>query len=82
MDSKRLERIEEKIDETNEKLSSIDKTLVAQHASLNEHMRRTELLEDAMKPITIHVAMVNGVVKFLKFLAALTALVELYRFFK
>jgi NurA-like 5'-3' nuclease len=51
MSDERLLRIEDKIDRISDKISSIDVTLVSQHESLKEHMRRTELLEKAVEPI-------------------------------
>lgn len=59
-DDRRLERIEKKLDDQNDHLSSIDKTLVAQHESLKEHIKRTALLEADIKPIRRHVYMVQG----------------------
>lgn len=65
MDDKRLERIEQKLDDSNDHLVSIDITLAAQHVSLKEHVRRTRLLEEAIVPIKKHVNMVEGAVKLL-----------------
>lgn len=67
-DDQRFSRLENKLDKLSEKLSSIDKTLVAQHESLKEHIRRTELLEKDMEPIKKHVIMIQGGVKFLAIL--------------
>jgi len=58
-----LTRIEKKLDRLDERLGSIDKTLVAQHVSLEEHIRRTEILESKVEPIEKHVAMINGALK-------------------
>lgn len=82
MDDKRLERIEQKLDDTNEHLASIDKTLTAQHVSIDYHIKRTDLVEDRLEPLEKHVAEVSGVVKFIKLLTGLAALVEIYRMFK
>lgn len=79
MDDKRLERVEDKIDALNAHLSSIDSTLAAQHVSLAEHIKRTSILEEEMKPVKEHVAMVHGV---LKFIGLLTGLGTLYGLFK
>ncbi len=76
-DDKRLERIEQKLDATNTHLSSIDITLAGQAVSLAEHIRRTSLLEDDMKPVKKHVDMVNGA---LKFIGALSILIAVYEF--
>lgn len=76
MDDKRLERIETKLDDTNEHLASIDVTLASQHVSLKHHIRRTELLEKELAPIKRHVDMVNGALKLLGILASILAITE------
>ena len=40
-----IDRVEDKISATDNKIDSIDKTMVMQERNLEEHMRRTELLE-------------------------------------
>lgn len=75
-DDKRLERIEKKIDDSNEHLSSIDITLAEQHISLREHVRRTNLLEQEIRPIKVHVSRVEGALKLLAIMASLIALIE------
>lgn len=72
----KLERIECKIDKVVDHLGSIDVTLAAQHASLKEHIRRTELLEQEVAPIKTHVNMISGGLKLIGLLAALGAGVE------
>ena len=59
------ERVFKQLDRIEERLDRIDVTLARNTASLEEHMRRTALLEQEVKPIKAHVAMVNGVFKFL-----------------
>lgn len=39
-----------KLDKLDERLDSIDKTLVIQAEQLKEHMRRTEILENTVEP--------------------------------
>ncbi len=74
MDDKRLERIEDKIDKVRDHLGSIDSTLAAQHVSLEDHIRRTALLEAELKPIKKHVDMVNGAMKFLAAIALILSI--------
>jgi len=71
-----IDRIETKVDKVVEHVSSIDVTLAVNTNSLIEHMRRTAILENEMKPVKDHVSMVNGVFKFIMLLAALGAGVE------
>lgn len=63
MDDKRLERIEDKIDALSTHLGSIDITLAKQNVTLEDHVRRTTLLEKALIPIRRHIDMVSGALK-------------------
>ena len=78
-DDKRLERIENKIDHIGEKIVSLDITSAKQQTSLDEHIRRTELLENEVRPLKKHVDMVNGG---LKLLGVLIIVFELYQVLK
>lgn len=62
-------RIESKIDKLDDRLVSIDRTLVQQQVLLDEHIRRTNLLEAEIKPIKRHVDMVTGAMKMIGLLA-------------
>ena len=62
-----------------DRLSKIDSTLAAQHESLRDHIRRTELLEEQVKPIHEHVHELKGVIKFFKFVGILAAIAEAAR---
>ena len=59
-----LPRLESKIDKVVTEISEINVTLAKQAVSLEEHIRRTNLLERKLEPVEKHVAMVNGIVKF------------------
>lgn len=61
----RIIRIEDKIDKLGSHLGSIDVTLAAQHESLRDHIRRTQLLEGTIEPLKKHVEQVSGALKFL-----------------
>lgn len=65
----KLNRIEDKIDKISDSIGSINITLAKQHQSLDEHMRRTELLEKIVEPIEKHVIMINGIIKLIVLLA-------------
>lgn len=67
----RIIRIENKIDTMADHVSSINITLAAQHESLKDHMRRTEILEETIKPITKHDHMVLGAVKLILLVTAI-----------
>ncbi len=55
----RLDKLDSKLDKLDEKLDMVDKTLVRNTESLEQHMARTEALEDYVKtelaPIKSHV---------------------------
>jgi hypothetical protein len=51
MDDKRLERIEDKLDKITDTLSQHSAIHARNTTSLEDHIRRTELLEEALKPI-------------------------------
>ncbi len=76
-----LSRFEGKLDAIGTHLASVDITLAKQNVTLEEHVRRTGLAEDAiaglrddLKPIQTHVAMVSGAFKFIGILATLASL--------
>lgn len=48
-----------------------------QHIILKEHIRRTELLEEDIKPVKKHVNMVEGVLKFIGLLGIFAGIGEL-----
>ena len=58
-----LERVLEKLDKLDDRLDSVDKTLVKQEENLKEHIRRTELLEEELKPIKKHIGHMEGALK-------------------
>lgn len=78
-DDRRIERIEVKIDDISEKLADTNVILAQQHESLKLHMKRSDMLERAMKPLQRHVSMVDGVLRFIGVLAAIAAIVEAVR---
>lgn len=51
------------------RMDSVDQTLVKHDMNLQEHMRRTAMLEEELKPVRRHVYMVQGVGAFLGLLA-------------
>lgn len=65
-----------KLEKIYDRLNSIDTTLAAQHESLKDHIRRTEILEQELKPVKVHVIMVNGALKFVALLGVIAAIVE------
>ena len=78
-DDKRLERIETKLDTVNTHLSSIDVTLQGQHIVLDEHIKRTALLEADIAPIKRHVYMIQGAIALITLLATIAGIIEVFR---
>lgn len=67
---KYLDKLETKFDRMGGRLDSMDHTLIRNTASLEEHVRRTELAENSindirqdLKPIKKHVAVMEGMLK-------------------
>jgi hypothetical protein len=82
-DNTRLGRIEDKLDSVADRLSSIDITLAKQHASLEEHMRRSianeaaiELVRQTMKPLEKASAMTEGAWKLVGVVTGVAAMIE------
>jgi chromosome segregation ATPase len=59
----KIDKVDEKVDKLNEKLASIDKTLAINTESLVEHMRRTNLIEAELKPVSKHVVLMESAFK-------------------
>lgn len=58
-----LQKMDAKVDKIDDRLTSVDKTLIKQEMNLAEHMRRTDLLESDLKPVKRHVVMLEGGLK-------------------
>ncbi len=69
-------RLEDKLDKVVDKIGSIDVTLAKQSVILEEHVRRTDILESKITPIEKHVIMVHGVLKFLGLIAIFVGIIE------
>lgn len=76
MSDTRFDRLEVKLDKVIDKLSAIDSTLASQHVTLVEHIRRTVILEEAIKPLQKQSNRFQGVIKFFLYVATLGAGIE------
>lgn len=76
MDDKRLDRIENKLDKIADAQSEMNSTLASQHVSLEDHIRRTNILESEIKPLKKRVNMVDGVLRFLGVIAILAGIYQ------
>jgi archaellum component FlaC len=68
--------VADRVNEIRNDVIEIKVTMATNTASLQEHMRRTALLENQVEPLRAHVTMVNGVLKFIGFLAVLAGIAE------
>lgn len=76
MKDEQLDKIENKIDLLASHLSNIYITLAAQHVSLEDHIRRTTQLEEALAPIKSHVDKVQGAIILLGLMTTLLSLLH------
>lgn len=70
------DRLESKLDKIIETQNSQAVTLERLTVTVEDHVRRTNLLEDDVKPIKRHVAMVDGALKFIAFCGILATIIE------
>ena len=78
----RIIRIEGKLDSLSDTLHAVDKTLVGQHASLAEHMRRTALAEESidlirkdLQPVKAHINRIDGGIRLVGFITLAVSLI-------
>lgn len=57
------DKLMEKLDKIEARLDTIDLTLAKNTFSLEEHMKRTALLEEQFKPVKKHVELINTAAK-------------------
>lgn len=70
-----MKEITDVLSKIEDRLDSIDKTLVKQETNLEEHMRRTEIMEDKINPIEAHVHQMRGAGKLLGLLALVAGII-------
>lgn len=69
-------KMDQKLDKIIDRMNNIDVTLGKQSVILEEHVKRTNLLESKLQPVEKHVIMVNGVMKFLGLVAIFVGIIE------
>lgn len=79
-------RLEDKLDRISDQISEINVTLAKQHVSLQEHIKRTDILEGQVAPLAEQHVKSLGRLELLGWiggsLAATAALAEIIRYFK
>lgn len=69
-----LTRILDKIDKIDDKISTIDSTLLRNTITLEEHVRRTSILEAEIKPLKKHVILVESFFKITGFVVTIAGI--------
>jgi hypothetical protein len=71
----KIDAVDEKLDKIVERLGSIDTTLAVNTASLVEHVKRTNLLEAELKPVSKHVVMMETIFKVIGVVGSVAAFI-------
>lgn len=71
-----------KLDQINERLHSIDKTLIVNTEHLAQHMARTKQIEEQLSPVVKHVQQMQGAAKLLGILALIAGIISVVTAFK
>jgi len=71
-----MKEVQSALNKIEDKLSSIDNTLVRQEENLKEHMRRTDILEKEFKPVKSHVDQVRGAGKLIALASLIAGIVS------
>lgn len=79
IDDKRLERVEIKLDDIADHIGEINVTLGSQRVSLDEHIRRTQILEEIIMPINKRVYMAQGAIALIGILATLAGIYAVFK---
>lgn len=69
----KIEKIEDHLDSISKDVAEINITMAKNTALLDEHIRRTNLLEEAIKPIQEHVFHIRGFIKISLFILGTSA---------
>lgn len=70
--------VDNKLDYIVEQIGGINKTLEFQAKQLEEHIKRTELLEARFIPIEDHTKFIRGLVRFIAYLSTVASVVGTY----
>jgi hypothetical protein len=73
---------DKKLDKISTDISDMKATMSKQQVSLDYHIRRTDLLEEKIKPIEIHMNELRGIVKLLKLIGIFATIVEVLHLWK
>lgn len=82
MDTKRLERVEDKLDKVVDSISNINITLAKQAVVLEEHVKRSTMLEGIVTPIKKRMDIGEAIFKLIMLLISLGGVHGLMKLFK
>lgn len=75
-DDSQINRLEDKIDKIVDNICAINITTAKQAISLEEHIKRTNILEGKIVPLEENHAMAKGILKLIGFLAIFFGAIE------
>jgi hypothetical protein len=76
VEDNKLDRIEFKVDKISEHVQEINVTLASQHESIKYHIKRTDLLEEQIKPLNAFKARFEGALKLLGVIGIIATIIE------
>ena len=68
-----LEKIENKLEKIDERIDSIDKHLAVYNSQLRFHIKRTDMLEEEIKPLKSSLIKAQGAIMFIGLLATVVS---------
>ena len=68
---KELEKIDRKLEKIDERIDNIDKHLAVYNSQLRFHIKRTDMLEEELKPLKSSLIKAQGAIMFIGLLATI-----------
>lgn len=79
--TQQFDKLDTKLDKLDSRLDSIDITLIRQCDSLEYHIKRTNLLEEEIKPLKKFMLQILGVGKFLALVSLILSIIAAFNKF-
>ena len=70
---KELDKIDRKLEKIDERIDSIDKHLAVYNSQLRFHIKRTDMLEEELKPLKSSLIKAQGAIMFIGLLATVVS---------
>lgn len=71
-----IKDVDKKLDTVLDRMGKMDTTMVRQQVILDEHVKRSNAIEETIKPLQKHVNMMDGAFKFISLMAVIATIVE------